>query len=68
VLGLAFIGMSFLLIFQAGINYLIDAYTQYSASAVAATTFMRSIFAAGLPLVAQPLFRNLGINWACTLL
>jgi DHA1 family multidrug resistance protein-like MFS transporter len=60
--------MSFLLIFQAGINYLIDAYTQYSASAVAATTFMRSIFAAGLPLVAQPLFNNLGVNWACTLL
>lgn len=29
---------------------------------------MRSIFAAALPLVAQPLFHNLGINWACTLL
>ncbi|EIM92287.1 MFS general substrate transporter [Stereum hirsutum FP-91666 SS1] len=68
VLGLAFIGMSFLLIFQAGINYLLDAYTKYAASAVAANTFMRSIFAAALPLVAQPLFHNLGINWACTLL
>ncbi|EIN08811.1 MFS general substrate transporter [Punctularia strigosozonata HHB-11173 SS5] len=68
VLGLMFIGMSFLLIFQAGINYLIDAYTKYSASAVAANTFMRSFFAAGLPLVAQPLFHNLGIDWACTLL
>ncbi|KAI5474213.1 MFS general substrate transporter [Pseudohyphozyma bogoriensis] len=31
-------------------------------------TFMRSIFAAALPLVAQPLFNNLGYDWACTLL
>jgi len=68
VLGLFFVGMSFLLIFQAGINYLIDAYTKWSASAVPANTFMRSIFAAALPLVAQPLFNNLGVNWACTLL
>ncbi|KZT61632.1 MFS general substrate transporter [Calocera cornea HHB12733] len=68
VIGLVFIGMSFLLIFQAGINYLIDAYTKYSASAVAANTFLRSIFAAALPLVAQPLFNNLGVEWACTLL
>ncbi|EJD48787.1 MFS general substrate transporter [Auricularia subglabra TFB-10046 SS5] len=68
VLGLVFIGMSFLLIFQAGINYLIDAYTQYAASAVAANTFLRSIFAAALPFVAEPLFHNLGVPWACTLL
>jgi len=68
VLGLFFIGMSFLLIFQAGINYLIDAYTKFSASAMASNTFMRSIFAAALPLVAQPLFNNLGVDWACTLL
>ncbi|GAA5988009.1 hypothetical protein JCM10908_002028 [Rhodotorula pacifica] len=68
VVGLGFIGVSFLLIFQAGINYLIDAYTQYSASAVAANTFLRSIFAAALPLVAQPLYHNLGVGFACTLL
>ncbi|KAF8494535.1 major facilitator superfamily domain-containing protein [Gautieria morchelliformis] len=80
VLGLVFIGMSFLLIFQAsfdgyitliceaGLNYLIDAYTKYSASAVAANTFMRSFVAAALPLLAKPLFKTLGINWACTLL
>jgi len=68
VVGLFFIGMSFMLIFQAGINYLIDAYTKISASAVASNTFMRSIFAAALALVAQPLFNNLGIDWACTML
>lgn len=44
-LGLYFVGTSFLLIFQAGINTLIDTYTQWSASAIAANTFMRSLFA-----------------------
>ncbi|BGO92279.1 hypothetical protein NBRC10512_001176 [Rhodotorula toruloides] len=68
IVGLAFVGVAFLLIFQAGINLLIDAYVQYSASAVAANTFLRSIFAAALPLVAMPLFHNLGVNFACTLL
>ncbi|WWC67051.1 uncharacterized protein I206_100958 [Kwoniella pini CBS 10737] len=68
LIGFVLIGMSFLLIFQAGLNYLIDAYTKNAASAVAANTFNRSIFAAALPLVAQPLFHNLGIDWACTLL
>ncbi|EJD35891.1 hypothetical protein AURDEDRAFT_175034 [Auricularia subglabra TFB-10046 SS5] len=57
--------MSFLLIFQAGINYRIDAYTQYAASAVAAITFGCSIFAAALPFVAEPPFHNLGIPWTC---
>lgn len=60
--------MSFLLIFQSGMNYLLDAYTVLSVSAVAANTFQRSIFGAALPLVANPLFHNLGIQWACTLL
>jgi hypothetical protein len=48
VLGLYFIGNSFLLIFQGGINYLIDLDPMRAASAVAANTFMRSLFAAGL--------------------
>ncbi|GAA5867110.1 hypothetical protein JCM8547_006242 [Rhodosporidiobolus lusitaniae] len=68
IVGLGFIGVSFLLIFQSGINYLIDAYTSNAASAVAANTFTRSLFAAALPLVAQPLYHNLGTGFACTLL
>ena len=56
------------LTFQAGINYLIDAYTKNAASAIAANTFSRSIFGGALPLVAGPMFHNLGTNWACTLL
>ncbi|GAA5978913.1 hypothetical protein JCM11641_000091 [Rhodosporidiobolus odoratus] len=68
IVGLALIGVAFLLIFQAGINYLLDAYTVYAASAVAANTFLRSIFAAALPLVAMPLYHNLGVGRACSIL
>jgi hypothetical protein len=42
---------------------LIDSYTSTAASAVAANTFMRSAFAAGLPFAAPPLFHNLGVDW-----
>ncbi|GAA6006447.1 MFS transporter [Rhodotorula paludigena] len=68
IIGLVFIGMSFLLIFQAGINYLLDMMTVNAASAVAANTFLRSIFAAALPLVAMPLYHNLGPGRACSIL
>jgi len=68
IISAALIGCAFLLIFQTGINYLIDCYTQYAASALAANTFMRSIFACGLVLAAQPMFHNLGVPWANSLL
>jgi DHA1 family multidrug resistance protein-like MFS transporter len=61
-------GTSFLLIFQAGLNYLIDTYTSKSASAVAANTFLRSIFAVGLPFAAEPMVAGIGIGWSSTLL
>lgn len=35
---------------------------------MAANTFLRSLFAAAFPLVAQPLYHNLGTDYACTLL
>jgi len=68
VLAAGLIGCSFLLIFQTGINYLIDVFTVYSASALAANTFIRSIFACGLSMAARPMYNNLGIGWATSLL
>ncbi|KAK4687592.1 MFS transporter, DHA1 family, multidrug resistance protein, partial [Tremellales sp. Uapishka_1] len=68
LVGFYFIGTSFLLIFQAGLNYLIDTYTSRSASAVAANTFLRSLFAVGLPFAVQPMVAGIGIDWSSTLL
>jgi hypothetical protein len=48
------LGFGFFTIFQAALNYLIDTFTRYAASAIAANTFLRSIFAAAFPLFATP--------------
>ncbi|CAG8298467.1 unnamed protein product [Penicillium olsonii] len=63
-----FFGIGYILIFMAMINYLTDAYKQYSASAQAAASTLRSCFAVCLPLATNSLYGNLGINWASSLL
>ncbi|KAI9762538.1 MAG: hypothetical protein M4579_000341 [Chaenotheca gracillima] len=67
-IGAAAMGLGFFTIFQSALNYLIDTFQKYSASAVAANTFLRSIFAAAFPLFANPMFHNLGIPWASSVL
>lgn len=63
-----FFGFGYLLIFVALLNYLTDAYKQFSASASVAASTLRSTFAVFLPLATSPMFTNLGINWASSLL
>jgi len=64
-----FYGMGIDLTFMAMTNYLTDAYDIYSASALASSVFSRNIAAALLlPLATYPLYENLGIGWACSLL
>ncbi|TVY23444.1 MFS transporter [Lachnellula hyalina] len=48
--------------------YLVDAFTMYAVSAVAANTIIRSVFGAFLPLAGQPLYNALGLGWGNTLL
>lgn len=57
-----------MLIFMAMLNYLTDAYETFAASAQSASSCCRSIFGAVLPLAAKPMFNNLGVHWACSLL
>lgn len=59
VVAAGFIGAGFNTIFQQCINVLVDTYGLYAASATAANTFLRSLFAFGLPLAAGPMFRNM---------
>ncbi|KAJ6088192.1 hypothetical protein N7486_009453 [Penicillium sp. IBT 16267x] len=63
-----FFGIGYILIFMAMINYLTDAYKQYSASAQAAASTLRSCLAVCLPLATNPMYGKLGINWASSLL
>ncbi|KAI1102349.1 polyamine transporter 1 [Jackrogersella minutella] len=62
VIGLYLSGCGFNTIFQAALNYLVDTFQMYAASAVAANTFLRSCFAAAFPLVVTPLYHNIGVG------
>lgn len=63
-----FIGFGLLSIFLQALNYLIDAYLMFAASAIAANTFLRSLCGAGFPLFANYAFRGIGVNWFSTVL
>ena len=68
VVATAFIGAGFNIIFQQCINFLVDTYGLYAASAVSANTFLRSVLAAGLPMAARPMFNKLGVGPAMSIL
>ncbi|KAF7197523.1 Efflux pump radE [Pseudocercospora fuligena] len=49
-------------------QYLIDAYTLYAASAVAANTVLRSIVGGLLPLAGLSMYEKLGLGWGNSLI
>ena len=57
-------GLGLTLIFHSIFNYLIDAYTVYAASVLAANTVLRSLFGAAFPLFTRQMYENLGTQWA----
>ncbi len=61
-------GFGLMSIFLQSLNYLIDAYLMFAASAIAGNTFLRSLCGAGFPLFATYMFNGMGIQWASTLL
>ncbi|KAJ3578666.1 hypothetical protein NPX13_g1898 [Xylaria arbuscula] len=68
IIGTSLIGIGVNLIWMPIQGYLIDAFTIYAASAIAANTVVRSIFGVVLPLAGQPLYDKLGLGWGNTLL
>lgn len=61
-------GFGMLGVFLPCQTYMVDAFPLHAASAVAAPTVMRSLFAAFLPLVGPPMYQTLGLGWGNTLL
>lgn len=55
------------LVFLAIMNYLIDSYTIYAASVLAANSVLRSLFGAAFPLFTTYMYQNLGIHWASSI-
>ena len=57
-------GFGMVIIFLAVTSYLIDAYTIFAASVLAANSVLRSLFGFAFPLFTQYMYRGLGIHWA----
>lgn len=57
-------GFGMVLVFLSIMSYLIDSYTIFAASALAANSIIRSCFGAVFPLFTTYMYRNLGIHWA----
>ncbi|KAH1367434.1 hypothetical protein KXW98_002478 [Aspergillus fumigatus] len=60
-------GFGCVLVILPIVNYLIDAYTIYAASVLAAAAIFRSIVGAVFPLFTTQMYGSLGIHWASSL-
>lgn len=63
-----FTGFGLVTIFNSSINFILDSYLAYSASAMASNAFLRAIFAFAFPLFGVQMLHNMGVNWAGLLL
>ncbi|KFH44385.1 putative transporter-like protein [Hapsidospora chrysogenum ATCC 11550] len=57
-------GFGCVLVILPMVNYLIDSYTIYAASVLAAAAIFRSIVGAVFPLFTSKMYHSLGIHWA----
>ena len=60
-------GFGCVLVLLPILNYLIDSYTIYAASVLAAAAIFRSVIGAVFPLFTTQMYHNLGIHWASSI-
>jgi MFS family permease len=68
IIGTALVGIGNIAVFMCITSYLVDAFTIFAASALAANTVVRSIMGAILPLAGQSMYASLGLGWGNSLL
>ncbi|KAJ5628149.1 hypothetical protein N7490_010377 [Penicillium lividum] len=68
IIGTSFLGVGMILAFMTVGTYLVDAFTIYAASAMAANTVLRSLAGALLPLAGPAMYQTLGLGWGNSLL
>ncbi|GME28937.1 putative polyamine transporter [Neofusicoccum parvum] len=64
----AFFGAGIYIIILAILNYVVDSYQTYSASALAGVILVRNLVGAGFPLFGKQMYEYLGLEWASSLL
>ncbi|KAF2856522.1 MFS general substrate transporter [Plenodomus tracheiphilus IPT5] len=67
-IGAAIFCAGMIISFQCIQTYLVDSYTRYSASAIAAAGFLRSLAGCGFPLFAPAMYKALDFGWGNSLL
>ncbi|KAJ5817944.1 Major facilitator superfamily domain general substrate transporter [Penicillium robsamsonii] len=60
-------GFGCVLVILPIMNYLIDTYTIYAASVLAAAAIFRSVVGAAFPLFTTQMYHNLGVHWASSI-
>ncbi|KAJ5599857.1 hypothetical protein N7450_000924 [Penicillium hetheringtonii] len=68
IIGTSFLGVGMLISFMTVSTYLVDAFTIYAASAMAANTVFRSLAGCLLPLAGPKMYEKLGLGWGNSLL
>lgn len=66
--GLSLVGAGSVCVVTGVSDYVVDGYSQYSGSAMGAVATGENIFSAFLPLATMSMYRELGFQWASTLL
>ncbi|KIY72592.1 polyamine transporter [Cylindrobasidium torrendii FP15055 ss-10] len=61
-------GFAMILIYISANSYIVDSYSAFAASAIAAKTLLRSEVGASVPLFVNQMFHNMGFQWAGLLL
>lgn len=67
-IGAAIFAAGAIICFQCMQTYIVDSYTRYAASGVAAAVVLRSLAGFGFPLFAPAMLKGLGYGWANSLL
>lgn len=67
-IGAALFGMGTIVAFQCIQTYMVDAYTRFAASALAAGAFLRSLAGFGFPLFAPKMYQALHYGWGNSVL
>ncbi|KAK1245884.1 hypothetical protein MKX07_004953 [Trichoderma sp. CBMAI-0711] len=68
IIGTVVIGVGDLIVYMSLQMYLVDTFTVYAASALAANAVIRSVAGAVLPLAGLPMYDRLGMGWGNSIL
>ncbi|KAI4603756.1 hypothetical protein KJ359_003576 [Pestalotiopsis sp. 9143b] len=63
IAGSVLFGIGQVLLFISLINYVIDTYTVFAASALAGNAILRALFGAAFPLFTTNMYQRLGVQW-----